>query len=236
MKYFITLIFLLFNSVIFSQNESTRYNLENSVTNVFSKVGDRTTITLNANGENSLSFNVFKLKSNTNYLFKYQNSITFNEFLQKTNIECNDFFMLHLFNRSFLRSISSDNSVGLGYGIDYDENPKLDISLSYAILYQHTEYDDTPKTNVIRHSIRANIKHTNNLFNLNLEYYFQPNVKHINDYILYGIIRVKFLPKRKLNFIIQDDINYRTTSNVTSIHNITFGLNYSIGGIIKGKM
>lgn len=216
-----------------AQNDSLRFNFDNSITNVFSKVGDKTTLTLNTGGDNSLVFNVFSLKSNTSYLFKYQNSVIFNEFLQKTNIVYNDLFVLHLFNRSYLRNISSDNSIGIGYGINSDDRKSFKISLSYAMMAQHTDYDDKFKTDVLRHSIRVGFKHTNRFFNISVEYYYQPNLKLMDDYILYGTTRVKFSPKQKLNFIIQDDINYRTISNVVSIHNITFGLNYSVGGIIR---
>ena len=230
MRCLIIILILTITSVK-AQTDTLRYNFDNSITNVFSKIGDKSTLTLNVSGDNSLVFNFFSLKSNTNYLLKYQGVVVFNELLQRTNIEHNGLFVSHFFNRSYIRNISSDNSIGVGYGIKSGNERNVNLSISYAIMAQHTEYGDKPKSDILRHSIRGQLKHTNNMFNISVEYYYQPNLKDMGDYILYGTTRVKFLPKQKLNFIIQDDINYRTTSNVISIHNITFGFNYSIGGV-----
>lgn len=230
MRCLIIILILTITSVK-AQTDTLRYNFDNSITNVFSKIGNTSSLTLNASGDNSLAFNFFNIKSNTNYLFKYQGNVIFNELLQRTNLEQNRLFISHQFNRSYIRKISSDNSIGVGYGIKLGDERNINLSISYAIMTQHTEYGDKPKSDILRHSIRGGLKHTNKLFNISVEYYYQPNFKDMNDYILYGTTRIKFLPKQKLNFIVQDDINYRTTSNVISIHNITFGFNYSIGGV-----
>ena len=161
----------------------------------FQNIGNKPSLTLNVSGDNSLVFKFFNLKSNTNYLLKYQGSLVFNELLQKTNIEHNRLFVSHLFNRSFIRNISSDNSIGIGYGIKSGDERNIILSISYAIMGQHTEYGDKSKTDILRHSIRAGLKHTNNLLNISIEYYYQPNIKYFNDYILYGTSRIKFLPK-----------------------------------------
>jgi len=101
MRCLLILVILTISSVK-AQTDTLRYSFDNSITNVFSKIGNTSSLTLNANGDNSLIFNFFSLRSNTNYLFKYQGNIIFNELLQRTNIEHDRIFISHLFNRSYV--------------------------------------------------------------------------------------------------------------------------------------
>jgi hypothetical protein len=91
-----------------------------------------------------------------------------------------------------------------------------------------------PNTNKLRHSIRAKIKIDKKLFSLSTEYYYQPNINDFNDCIIYGTTKLTLLTGKPINFIIQDQMNFRSTSDVKMINNLTFGVAYKfIKKIVK---
>jgi hypothetical protein len=49
----------------------------------------------------------------------------------------------------------------------------------------------------------------------------------MKDYIIYGNAKLVFLPKKRLNFILQDAVNYISKSKVRMIHNLAFGVGYT---------
>jgi cytochrome c2 len=91
-----------------------------------------------------------------------------------------------------------------------------------------------PSTNKLRHSIRAKIKIEKKKFGITTEYYYQPNIKDFNDCIIYGTTKLTLFPTKPFNFIIQDQMNFRSTSDVRMMNNLTFGIAYKfIKKIVK---
>jgi hypothetical protein len=78
-----------------------------------------------------------------------------------------------------------------------------------------------------RSSFRGKIKYDGNFVGFYTEMYYQPSFKSIEDYIIYGNAKLVFLPKKRLNFILQDAINYISTSKVRMLHNLAFGVGYT---------
>ena len=124
-----------------------------------------------------------------------------------------------------MREISSDNWTGVGADIKKSKSWGK-VSLSYAFISQNTIYFSDTTSQKFRHSIRPKIKIEKKLFTISTEYFYQPNIKSIKDYIIYGTTKVVILPKNALSFTFQDVINYRSISTVNMIHNLTFGLSY----------
>ena len=100
-------------------------------------------------------------------------------------------------------------------------------------MYSKTDYLLKPTFELARHSLRIKFKFNTKILNINTEYYYQPNVNSFNDYIIYGNTKITFYPKNKLNFIIQDALNFRSLSNVKMINSTTFGISYSFNKTIK---
>jgi hypothetical protein len=90
-----------------------------------------------------------------------------------------------------------------------------------------------PTTNKLRHSIRAKIKIERKLFGFSTEYYYQPNIKDFNDCIIYGTTKLTLFPGKPLNFIMQDQMNFRSTSDVKMMNNLTFGVAYKFNKKIE---
>jgi len=230
----IILLFLLLPLFSFGQKDTLVVSLDNGLTSVYNKNSNNNgQVNLAFNGDNMLALNKFKINSNTNYSLAFQDFINSNEFIQKTNIGYSNFFLSHVYNYSLVRSIYSDNSFGVGYGIKKIFG-KFTFSLSYAILYQNIK---SSKSNIemARSSLRLKIKYPGKHINISTEYYYQPNWKNINDCIVYGNTKITFFPEKSLNFIVQDAINYRSLSSIKMLHNITFGIGYSFDKKIKIK-
>jgi hypothetical protein len=172
----------------------------------------------------------------TNYNVQYTPQLTQNELIQKVNFGYNkehwDLFTTYQYNYSLVRSIQSDNWLAIGGGVKEKFNWGK-VSLSYAFLYQNTDYIVNPTTNKLRHSIRGKIKIEKKAFGLSTEYYYQPNIKDFNDCIIYGTTKLTLFPGKPLNFIIQDQMNFRSIDNVKMINNLTFGVGYKFIKIIK---
>jgi hypothetical protein len=152
-----------------------------------------------------------------------------NELIQKANFGYNkehwDLFTTYQYNYSLVRNIQADNWLGIGGGVKEKFNWGK-ASLSYAFLYQNTDYMVNPTTNKLRHSIRAKIKIEKKKFGITTEYYYQPNIKDFNDCIIYGTTKLILFPTKPFNFIIQDQMNFRSTSDVQMMNNLTFGISY----------
>ena len=222
------LIFLLFSFVSYSQKDTVKFSLDNSLNGSYSKyTNNKNNINIGFIGDNSLNYKKIKFNTGTNYLLSFRDTITMNEFVEKTNISYNNIFLSNSYNKSLTRSIKNDISFGLGYMHKFSIK-KVYFSISYAVLYQKTTYINNSYREVARNSFREKIKYNGDLFSFSSEIYYQPNFKSMKtDYIIYGNSKIIFLPKKKVNFILQDVINYISTSNVKMLHNLQFGIEYS---------
>jgi len=208
----------------------TEISLDNSLSGSLNQGKSGNIIGVNFTGNNSFDFGKhIALDLGTNYNTQYTPELTQNELIQKVNLGYNkehwDLFTTYQYNYSLVRSIQSDNWLGIGGGIKEKFNWGK-ASLSYAFLYQNTDYMINPSTNKLRHSIRAKIKIEKKKFGITTEYYYQPNIKDFNDCIIYGTTKLTLFPTKPFNFIIQDQMNFRSTSDVRMMNNLTFGIAY----------
>ena len=235
MKKIHLLFLLLISFITYSQTE---LSLDNNLTGLYSETKNGPQFGLNFIGNNSLDINKFALDLGTNYQLGYsEKSLLQNEFIQRANFAYNheywDFFTTYQYNYSLIREIESDNWIGIGGGVKKKFSWGK-LSLSYATLYQSTNYINIESTGHLRHSLRTKIKIEKNRFGLSMEYYYQPTMSNFNDYIVYGTTKIIINPKKPLSFIIQDVINYRSESQVKLLHNISFGIGYKfIKKIVK---
>jgi hypothetical protein len=235
MKYLLLLISILFS---ITSNAQTEIYLDNSLSGSLNQGKSGNIIGVNFTGNNSFDFGKhIALDLGTNYNTQYTPELTQNELIQKVNFGYNkerwDLFTTYQYNYSLVRGIQADNWLGIGGGVK-EKFSWGKASLSYAFLYQNTDYMINPNTNKLRHSIRAKIKIDKKLFSLSTEYYYQPNINDFNDCIIYGTTKLTLLTGKPINFIIQDQMNFRSTSDVKMINNLTFGVAYKfIKKIVK---
>ena len=227
MKYLLLLISILFS---ITSNAQTEISLDNSLSGSLNQGKSGNIIGVNFTGNNSFDFGKhIALDLGTNYNTQYTPELTQNELIQKVNLGYNkehwDLFTTYQYNYSLVRSIQSDNWLGIGGGIK-EKFSWGKASLSYAFLYQNTDYMLNPSTNKLRHSIRAKIKIEKKKFGITTEYYYQPNIKDFNDCIIYGTTKLTLFPTKPFNFIIQDQMNFRSISDVRMMNNLTFGIAY----------
>ncbi len=225
MKKIILISILLLKFInLYSQRE---LSLDNSLTGLYNK-STSSQFGFNFIGNNSLDINK-KLSFDlvTNYQTRFSPELTDNEFIQRANIghseEFWDIFTTYQFNYSLVRGIQSNNWIGVGGGLK-KKFDKFKISVSYAVLYDNKI--TTEMTETFRHSIRPKIKIDGKLVSLTSEYFYQPSFANMSDYIVYGNTKLLLFPQKKVNFVIQDILNYRSISEVKMIHSLTFGLNY----------
>jgi hypothetical protein len=223
----ILIILLLISIKLHSQTEIT---LDNSLSGSLNKGKTGNIIGVNYSGNNSLDFGKhISLDLGTNYNIQYTPELSQNEFIQKANFGYNkekwDLFTTYQYNYSLVRDISGDNWLGVGGGIKEKFNWGK-ASLSYAFLYQNTNYTYKTDEVKLRHSVRIKLKIDKKKFALSTEYFYQPNINDFNDCIIYGSSKLILFPGKKLNFVIQDQMNFRSTSSVKMINNLTFGINY----------
>ena len=224
-------IHLLFLFLIsFTVHSQKELSLDNNLTGMYSETKNGPQFGLNFIGNNSIDINKFALDLGTNYQLGYlQKSLSQNEFIQRANFAYNheywDVFTTYQYNHSLIREIKSDNLIGIGGGVKKKFNWGK-LSLSYATLYQSTNYLNIESTSNLRHSLRAKIKIEKTKLALSMEYYYQPSMSNFSDYIVYGSTKITINPKKPVSFIIQDVLNYRTDSPVRLLHNINFGISY----------
>jgi hypothetical protein len=216
---------LCFN-LVFSQEIKTDNSLTGIVSNSISSQLGLTYV-----GENSFIKNKWDITSVTNYALTFSPNISENELTQRLsyNLKLGNWsnFISYQFNYSYVRKIDSDNLFGIGTGIKKDYN-WIKSSISYAILFQNTNYSLQTSEYLLRHSIRIKFIIEKDNFELISEYYYQPDILNFNNTIIYGTTKINFLPKNKINFTISDILNYRSQSNVKLIHNLTIGVGYKL--------
>jgi hypothetical protein len=232
----LTILFLLFSITLFSQTE---LNLDNNLTGIYSDSKSGRQIGLNFLGNNTISKNKFSIDFGTNYLIRYNKVLTDNELIQRLNLSYNkekcDFFLTYQYNYSLVRSISSDNWIGVGGGLKNKFNSGK-VSISYALIFQNTDYIIKSNEKMFRNSFRLKFKIEKKSIGFSTEYYYQPSFTGFNDYIVYGTTKVIFFVNKPFNLIIQDFINYRSISDVKMIHNLTLGFGYKFNKKIEKKI
>ena len=110
-----------------------------------------------------------------------------------------DAFITHTYNYSYIRGINSDNFIGIGGGIKKEEKDKFKVSLSYAILYQFTDYKEGEDSKYIRHSLRTRVKLNSKKFQILSEFYFQPTFNNLIDHIISGNNQIILFPKKEID-------------------------------------
>ena len=235
----IKILTLIFSLLSISAYTQTDLSTDNSLTGVYSQNKSGTQMQINLQGSNSVKIKGSILDLQTNYSLGYSPNISQNELIHRTNLGKSfkycDAFVTHQFNYSLVREISSDNLTGVGVDIKKSKSWGK-VSLSYAFILQNTTYFSDTTSQRLRHSIRPKIKIEKKLFETSTEYFYQPNIKSIKDYIIYGTTKVVILPKNPLSFTFQDVVNYRSVSTVNMIHNLTFGLSYKFNKKIEKKI
>ena len=230
MRFILLLIFLMLPVLASSQDtikDTVKVSLDNNINGAYTKFSNNSNIVnVGFVGDNSVSYKKFKLSSSSNYSLSFRDTILANELVEKTNAGYADFFLSNVYTQSLVRSVRNDNAFGIGYGKKLSIK-KFDLSLSYAVLYQKTFYNNGTTKQVGRNSFRTKIKYDGNLIGFSTEFYYQPNFESMEDYIVYGDAKLIFLPKKRLNFILQDAINYISKSEVRMLHNLAFGVGYT---------
>jgi hypothetical protein len=135
-----------------------------------------------------------------------------------------DAFMTYQFGYSLTRQVKSNNLFGLGLIVLQRKKDKYSLNLSYATLYQSSLNFKYSLNQNFRHSIRLKYKYTNTHYTFSVEYFYQPNFKTFNDYLIFGNTKLIIPLKNWIGLTIQDNLNYNSKSNVALIHNITLGI------------
>lgn len=226
MKKILLILLTLLSINLFSQKE---ISLDNSLTGLWT-TSKSTQFGFNFVGNNSLDWNKkLGFDLTTNYQARFSPTINDNEFIQRVNIghseELWDLFTTYQFNYSLIRNINADNWIGAGGGLKKKFSWGK-LSFSYAALYDHTQYSDGLVSETMRHSFRPKVKVENKIMSISCEYFYQPSMKDFSDYIIIGNTKLSILPQNKINFVVQDVLNFRSVSDVKTIHALTFGLNY----------
>jgi hypothetical protein len=225
-------LLLLFLAVPILGFTQIKWSLDNTFTGVYgtTKTGDQLTLTVA--GTNSIDRKKFGFDFNPTYIIQYSPELTNNEYLSRQNLRYGgagwDAFITHTFNYSLIRGIESDNFIGIGGGIKREKKDKFKVSLSYAALYQNTQFSNNTVKEYLRHSIRTRIKLTFTKVQFISEVYYQPAVDDVNNYIVNANNQLILFPKSKVNLTVQDLVSYRSDSPAPMIHKLTVGMKIKI--------
>jgi hypothetical protein len=224
----IYLLLLFITGISFAQE----LNLDNNLTgNTVQADNSTRSVAFNYIGDNTLTLKNFDINSNTNYTFLTDKQ---DELLQRFNVmykfpekKLDDYsFFTYQFNSSLIRKIDEDHWFGLGYGVKKKIDSTLSVSTSYAIVFQDILWSSGENKTFFRHSLRGKVKLTRNDFEIVSEYFYQPNIQYFDEYIIIGTTKLVIMPKNKLNFIVQDVVNYNSTTEVKLLHTISLGIQY----------
>jgi len=208
-------IIILIPFFAFSQLDSVKYNLSNTITGSTTSNTKQTNLSLS--GDNTLKYRTHSFSNTTNYSVSWVTKKIAEEFSNKSNFTKGKWFCLYMFTHSLTRKIDYDNSVGIGY-IHWWK----DLSLSYGVLGEKTIYTIAPTINVIRHSVRTKVI----IKWLTLEYYYQPNILKMNDIVITGNTKITLFQGKKVGLVVSDVVNYRSTSITKLIHSTTLNINF----------
>lgn len=224
----IYLLLLFITSISFAQE----LNLDNNLTgNTVQADNNTRSVAFNYIGDNTLTLKNFDINSNTNYTFLTDKQ---DELLQRFNVmykfpekKFDDYsFFTYQFNSSLIRKIDEDHWFGLGYGVKKKIDSTLSVSTSYAIVFQDILWSSGENKTFLRHSLRGKVKLTKQNFEIVSEYFYQPNIQYFDEYIIIGTTKLVIMPKNKLNFIVQDVVNYNSITEVKLLHTISLGIQY----------
>jgi hypothetical protein len=232
MRFLFAILLLSFNLI-----SQTEIKLDNNLTGILSS-NNVTTFGFNYVGNNSIDFKKISYDFSTNYATRFSPSLKENEFIQRQNIgyekERWDLFVTHQYNYSLIRKISSDNWIGVGGGLKFKYSWGK-LSFSYATIYQNSHYFIQSNESIFRHSLRTKIKLEKKNISFSSEYFFQPNFSNFRDVIIYGTSKISLSTGKSVSFIIQDVVNFRSTSDVKAIHNLSIGVGYKFNKKIDTK-
>jgi len=225
----IHLLLLFITSISFAQKE---LNLDNNLTcNTVQVDNTIRSIAFNYIGDNTLTVKNFDINSNTNFAYLTDKQ---DELQQRVNLmykfpekRFNDYsFFTYQFNSSLIRKIEAEHWLGAGYGFKSKIDSTLTVSTSYALVFQNIFFDNGESKTSLRHSLRGKVKVTRNDFEIISEYFYQPDIQNFNKFIIIGTSKFVILPKNKVNFIVQDVVNYNSTTEIKLLHTISLGIQY----------
>lgn len=223
-----SLLFLSILLITFITQSQIDIKSDNNFTGILS-TNTITTFGFNYVGNSSIEFKKLSYDFSTNYSTRFSPQLKENEFIQRQNIGYEKekwyLFTTHQYNYSLLRKINSDNWLGVGGGLNFPYDWGK-ISLSYATIYQRSEYFNNEYKELFRHSVRAKFKIEIKKLSFSSEYFFQPNIINFEDIIITGNSKLTLLTNKSINFVIQDVINWRSLSEVRLIHNLSLGIGY----------
>lgn len=225
----IYLLLLFITGTSFAQSE---LNLDNNLTcNTVQADNTTKSVGITYIGDNTLILKKFDINSNTNYAYLTDKQ---NELSQRVNLMYkipeakldNYTFATYQFNSSLIRNIKADHWIGAGYGVKTKIDSTLTLSTSYALVFEDILWNSGETKTYFRHSLRGKVKLTRNDFELTSEYFYQPNTQYFNEYMIVGTSKFVIMPKNKLNFIVQDVLNYNSTTEVKLLHTVSLGIQY----------
>ena len=230
-------------NVVFAQDSSKlmkiKYSLDNSLTGTYatSKSGDQTAFVLNGLNHFGIKHNIY-FDVNPYYSLKFSgtNNID-NEFLTREDIGYKDsglsVFVVHQYNSSLIRGISSDNLCGVGVGKMFKLNKHLMFGVSYCSEYEYRKYSELSLETILRNSFRAKLKLDVKDIQFNFEYYFQPSMNDIKDINIYGTSSLVFFNNKSVSFVIQNVYNYMSTDRIKIIQSTTLGIKVKLKNKLK---
>lgn len=214
-------------------NGQIKIVLDNNITGSYNttKVGDQPSLVVNCN--NHFVKNNFYCDFNPYYNISFTGQkMTGNEFTLKDDIGFHDeklsVFLVHQYNSSYIRGISSDNLIGVGVGQHFKFKKHILTSVSYCILHEERKYSDKDFESILRNSFRIKLKLDYTNVALLLEYYIQPTVNDIEDLNAWGSTSLILFNNKPINFVIQNVYNYISTDKIKKIQSTSIGLKIKI--------
>jgi hypothetical protein len=197
--------------------DTIKFNLSNNVSSSYAS--NTKQINFSFSGTNNINYRKIGLYNTTSLGESWVTDKIAEEVSHKTNLTYKNVFLLYMFNHSLTRGINLDNSFGIGYVHWWKY-----VSISYGVLNEKTIFTTLPTKNVFRHSVRFKLV----LKFLSVEYYYQPNLLTFSDAIVNGIVKLTLFQNKAIGITLNDNVNYRSTSNVKMIHTSTLGLNLTL--------
>lgn len=210
--------------MISAQTDTIKYNFNDAITGSTASNTKQTNFSFI--GDNGLNYKNVGWNNTTNYTVSWINKKIAEDITHRSNLIYKNWFCLYVYNHSLTRAIAYDNAIGLGYVHKWKY-----FTLSYGVMYQKTGFYVNPSTQVYRHSLRAKFKYKVKRFQFGCEYYYQPNIKLMDDVIFYGNAKTTFFVNDKIGISISDVINFRSLSTTRMIHAASIGLTIAIANI-----
>lgn len=224
------LLFIFLTSISFCVLSQHKWTLNDALNFAFYQNGSTKTKTLAFITNNQFEKKNWTFANSLNYTLLYNPKIAQNEFAEKFTLSfskgMHSSFAIYQYNHSLVRKIDQNHLVGIGYGIR-DSLFGFKVNVSYAILNEYIAFANLTTKHNIRNSFRVKISHENKKIAFSSEYFYQPNIRSMNDYTLYGTTKLSFKIRESLAFSVSDVYNYFNTSETPVIHNFTVGFSYN---------